>query len=181
MLPTMMVSRLLKSCAMPPVSWPIGLHLLGLPQGLLGLQALGNLVRDPLLQGLVQALELLGGLLGLLAGEEQLALVLAPVGGIEEGDAVDERPAGRVPLLDGVGQNRQGASVGAGQIERDLVHEALHLQERREMGVVEDPAADAQQVLEALVTDEVLPRPCRSRSRNVWLALMMVPSGRVER
>ena len=37
-----------------------GLHLLGLPQSLLGLQALGDLLRDPLLQGLVQALEFLG-------------------------------------------------------------------------------------------------------------------------
>ena len=134
-----------------------GLHLLGLPQGLLGLQALGDLLRDPLLQGLVQALELLGGLLGLLAGQEQLALVLAPVRGVEEGDAMNHRAASRIPLLDRVGQNRQGPSIGAGQIERDLVHEALHPQERREVGVVEDPGADAQKILEALVADEVLP------------------------
>ena len=32
----MTVSRLLKSWAMPPVSWPIGLHLLRLAQRLLG-------------------------------------------------------------------------------------------------------------------------------------------------
>ena len=156
------------------------LHLLGLAHGLLGLQPLGNFVRHPLLQSLVQALEFLGGLLGLLAREKQLSLVLSPVGGIEQGDAVDDRIPGCVPLLDSIGENRQGAAIGADQIEGDLVHKALHPQERREMGVVEDPAADAQKVLKAFVADEILPLHA-DPGEEVWLALMMVPSGRVER
>src|SRR3712207_2296859 len=76
-----------------------GLHLLGLPESLLGLQALGNFLGNAVLEGRVQALELLGGLLGLLAGKKQFALVLAPVGGIEEGDAMNHRAAIRIALL----------------------------------------------------------------------------------
>ena len=49
----MIVSRLLKSCATPPVSWPIALHLLGLRelflrllQGDQGFAPLGDVARD---------------------------------------------------------------------------------------------------------------------------------------
>jgi hypothetical protein len=61
MLPTMIVSRLLKSCAMPPVSWPTDLHLLRLTQGLLGLHALSHFLGNPLLERLVEPLQLRRG------------------------------------------------------------------------------------------------------------------------
>ena len=83
-----------------------GLHLLRLPERLLGLQALGHLcvtrssrVSFRRFSSAVPARPS--------GGQEQLALVLAPVSGVEEGDAMNQRAPGRIPLLDHVGQNRQ--------------------------------------------------------------------------
>ena len=64
----MAVSRLLKSCAMPPVKLADRLHLLRLTQGRLGALALGDLRQQPLVRGFElarpfshQALQALGG------------------------------------------------------------------------------------------------------------------------
>ena len=67
------------------------------------------------------------------------------------------RPPAKSRFWTALARTGKERSIGADQIEGNLVHKALHPQERREMGVVEDPAADAQKVLEALVADEVLP------------------------
>ena len=90
---------------------------------------------------------------------------------------MNQRAAIRIPLLDRVDQHRQGPSTGTDQIEGDLVHKALHPQERCEVRLVEDPAADGQQVLEAPVPDQILP-VMPIQVRKVWLTLMIVPSGK---
>jgi len=69
----MTVSRLLKSCATPP-ELAHRFHPLGLAHRRLGFPALGDLLSHPLLQSFVETLEVLSGLLGLLACEKQLSL-----------------------------------------------------------------------------------------------------------
>ena len=47
MVPVMTVRILLKSWAMPPVSWPIGFHLLGLPDPVLRGDLVGEIAEEP--------------------------------------------------------------------------------------------------------------------------------------
>jgi hypothetical protein len=93
-----------------------------------------------------------------LAGAQQLALVAAPVGRVEDRRAHEPRRAVVVGREHGVHEHRQAPPVGAHDVERDLADRALHPQQRRVVGLVVDPPAGGQQVLEAPLADELLAR-----------------------
>ena len=80
---------------------------------------------------------------------EQLPLVAPPRGRLEQRRPHQHRRAVVVPQLDGVDQARQHRPVDADDVQRDLPHRALHAQQRHHVGLVEHPAADGEQVLEA--------------------------------
>jgi hypothetical protein len=124
------------------------LHFLSLPQCLLGLHALGDFEGNPLLQRLVQALELRCSFFCLATGNEQFAFILAPVRGVEGCNPVDQRLTRRISLLNNVHEHRQLAASGTAQIKGDLVHEALHMQQGRKMGIVEHATGNGQDILE---------------------------------
>ena len=107
--------------------------------------------------------QLLGRLLLLAARPHQLLLVAAPVRRVEHGRA----DALRVPLVVAVehrvDQRRQPRAVRAHDLHRDLADRALHPQQRRVVGLVVDPAAGGEQVLEAPRAHERLPAQPRPR------------------
>ena len=108
----------------------------------------------------VQFAQLGAGRLGRAPRLQELALVAPAVRGVEDGDADEARLAAGVSPLDGVDEDGQRRAVRPDEVERHLVEEALHAQQRREVGLVVDLARDVQQVLEA-PPDELVP----SRSR----------------
>jgi hypothetical protein len=66
----------------------------------------------------------------------------------------------------GVDEDRQSTAVCADDLQRDLAHRPLHPQQRRVVGLVIDPAAGREQILEALSADQVVapvPRPGQQR------------------
>ena len=93
---------------------------------------------------------------GLLAGAQQLPFVGAPVAGVEDGAAHDRGPVARAGAHRGGDQHRHPAAVGGGHVQRHLADRALHAQQRREVRLVVDPAADGEQVGEAAAPDQVL-------------------------
>jgi hypothetical protein len=117
----------------------------------LGLGRRRGQVRDDLLQHADAALR---GLRGAARGE-QLALVPAALGRVEDGGPHDPRQPGRVPAQDGVDQRGQPAAVLADHVERDLVHVVLHPQQRRVVGLVVDLTARGEQVAEAAPADQL--------------------------
>ena len=124
------------------------LHLLRLPERLLGAQALVDGGGDPLLELGVDALQLLRRPPREVARGEQLLLVFPSVAGVEDGGEVDRRLALRVEPLSGVDQGRQAVAVLADEIERHLADRALHAQQRGEVRLVVDPPGEGEPVLE---------------------------------
>ena len=108
-----------------------------------GAQLLGDRLRDAAFQGRVQFLELV-------ARVEQIALVAAPVGRVEHRQADELRLPRGVLAFGGVDQHRHALAVLPDDVERDLVEEALHPQQRREVGLVEDAARDVEQIVQPL-------------------------------
>jgi hypothetical protein len=119
--------------------------------GDLGLGRRGREIGDYPLQHLDPALGGLGGV----PGEQQLPLVAAPLGGVEDGGTDRLRVAGGVPAHHRVDQGGQLAAVRADHVEGHLVHVVLHAQQRRVVGFVVDLAAGAEQIAEPAVTDQV--------------------------
>ena len=72
-------------------------------------------------------------------------------------------------------------AVGADEVERDLACAALQPEHRRVVRLVVDPPAAGEQVGEAAAADELVAGVYPVRLRNVWLTLMIVPSGAVDR
>jgi len=103
-----------------------------------------------------QARDPLDGLLGPPAREQQLPLILAPLASVEDGDAGQQRPARPIAPEHRADQHRELPAIAEDEVERDLVHEPLHVEQRREMSLVEDAAARRQQVLEALAPQQLL-------------------------
>ena len=101
-------------------------------------------------------------LLGAPAREQQLPLVRAAARSRRRSCSRSAGAAVRVRPLDRIDQHRQRLAVAADEIERDLLHEPLHPQQRRVLVLVEDPAGDRQQVLEAASPTRA--RRVRSRS-----------------
>ena len=91
-----------------------------------------------------------------IARKQQLALVLAAVGRVEDGRADERGLPVRIPLEVGVEQHRQPAVVRADHLQRDLPDLPLHPQQRHVVGLVVDPPADREQVLEAPAADQVV-------------------------
>ena len=87
----------------------------------------------------------------------------------------------RVAPLTRVHQHGQDAAVRADNLQRDLVGEPLHLQERRIVRLVIDPRADREERLELRAGKQHVTRAAPIQSRNVWLTLTIVPSGSVDR
>jgi hypothetical protein len=69
---------------------------------------------------------------------------------------VYERLAIHVALLSDVYQNGKGFAPGTRQVEGNLVDETLHVEQGHELGVVEEPPANAQKVLDAC-SNQLLP------------------------
>ena len=88
----------------------------------------------------------------------QLALIAPAIRGVEDGDADEEQLSAGTSALNGIDQNRERRAVLTDDFERHLVEEALHAQQRREMGLVVDLACDVEQVLE-LLAEQVAPVP----------------------
>jgi hypothetical protein len=87
---------------------------------------------------------------------QQLALVLLAVPGVEHRRAGGQRAPARVRPQHRVDQNRQPPAIRADDLQRDLTDRSLHPQQRREMGLVVDPAPRGEQVLEAPAAHDVL-------------------------
>ena len=83
---------------------------------------------------------------GGLPGAQQFLFVGAAVAGVEDGGADQERRPSSAGLHARGDQHRQPGAVGRAQLQRDPADLALHLQQRREVGLVVDPAADGEQV-----------------------------------
>jgi hypothetical protein len=81
-------------------------------------------------------------------GLDEASFVGAPVDCLEQGQAGELVLALRPALLGGVGDDRDLRAVGVEQVERDLVDEPLQAQQRREVRLVGDAAAEAQQFVE---------------------------------
>ena len=95
------------------------------------------------------ALQELGDLVLASARSQQLLLVGAAVGRVEDRRADGPRPPGVVAPLDGVDERRQPGAVGTHDVQRDLAYRALHLQQRAEVRLVVDAPGRRQQVAKA--------------------------------
>jgi hypothetical protein len=104
---------------------------------------------------LLQDLDPLLGRLGDPARGEQLEFVPAALGGVEDRGPDDPRLAVRIPAEHRIDQRGQPAAVRAHHVQGDLVHVVLHGQQRREVGLVIDLRARAQQVTEAAPADQL--------------------------
>ncbi len=113
-----------------------GLH--GLPQARAG--RLQGLLRLPLLGHHV---------VGALAGGQQFALVLVAFLGHHHGDLVEGVLA--AGAAHHVEQGGEGAAVAAADVELDLRDGALHCQHGLPVGLVEDPAAHGEKLLQLLL------------------------------
>ena len=111
----------------------------------------GREVGHHLLHDAGSGLRFLGGPLG----RQQLALVPAPGRRLEQRRPHEHGRPGLVAQLHGVDQAREHRAVGPQHVERHLPHRALHAQQRRQVGVVEDLAADREQIPEARAEDVV--------------------------
>jgi hypothetical protein len=94
--------------------------------------------------------------LGSFLGPEQLALVFAPVGRVEDRGADDHRPAGIRAFKHRVDEDRKTRPVGAHDVERDGSGAALHLEHGGVVGLVIDPPTGGKKLRESAPTDESL-------------------------
>jgi hypothetical protein len=101
-------------------------------------------------------LQLAGDLVVAVASAQQLLLVAPAVGGVEDGRPHDLRLARLIRSDDGVHEGRQPRAVRADELDGDLLDPSLHPQQRRVMGLVVDPPARGQQVLQAPTGDQLL-------------------------
>jgi hypothetical protein len=98
-----------------------------------------------------------------LPGTQQFPLVRAAVAGVEDGGADQNRLAVAAGLDCGGDQHRQAGTVRGPQVKGDTADLALHLQQRREMGLVVELPADGEQV----AVDQLRHRPQRATLRAV--------------
>lgn len=119
----------------------------------------GERVGEPLPVGLglpAGRLRLGPRVLGLLPAAQEFLLVGAPVGGVEDGRA-DEQRIALAPVLDGGGdQHREPGALGRPHLQGDSAQLALHAQQGREVRLVVELAAHGEQVDEAPPADDVL-------------------------
>jgi hypothetical protein len=94
--------------------------------------------------------------LGVLAHAQQLALVGSAVGGLENHGPDERRHVGIAGHDRGGSQDREPTAVGAAHVQRHPADGALHLQQRREVGLVVDPAADGEQIGEPAPPDQLI-------------------------
>jgi hypothetical protein len=104
----------------------------------------------------LQALVALAGGALAVAGGQQLALVALAIGCVERGRAHEQRGAAGIAAQHRVDEHRQPPAVGADDVDGDLAHRALHLQQRCVVRLVVDPPAGREQVLEPPAADQVL-------------------------
>ena len=86
---------------------------------------------------------------------DEFAFIAPPFGRLEKRHSRKDQRAGRIALLDGIGEDRKQPSIGSDQVERYLVEEPLHPQQGREVRLVEDTAGNIQEITQALA-DELI-------------------------
>ena len=139
-----------------------GLHLLHLSDLVLGPETLLDGIVNPLLQCQVEIAQFCTRLFCGVARLKQLPLVPTAVGCIEHRHADEPHVSGVVASLDSVDQDGEGGAVRAHKVERNLIEEALHSQQRGEVRLVIDLPRDVQKVLEPLPVKlrALMPQPC---------------------
>ena len=99
--------------------------------------------------------------------EQQFPLVPAPVGRVEQRNAIENRPSVVASPKPRVRQNRQLPPVCAHNVKGDFAHEPLHLQQRRVVRLVINPRSGGEQRLELRAATGARLATCRVHSSNV--------------